>query len=279
MRIMLWRSTRDALNFQRRSGHRRVPGKRSSRSGSAAYIVTLAAAILKILTATTLADLTLGWMMVKASALGLKFAPEVQSKYALPMDSKYALDQKHESWNPLWVFPKSRPIAANSTIADSVFVRCDHDSSYRPGNLNFVSGELATGYREEAVVNQPAAALEAGHSGAVHISRYESDSALGLCGLAAAADGSLNPKLEEAQELKACAQMVLNGLREIPDARAQRFLGKVSEAEMLCRGGQKSLQFRLTPWVDWSQYWGTGDMSSLPIGSSDIRPVSCSSSD
>ena len=35
---------------------------------------------------------------------------------------------------------------------------------------------------------------------------------------------------------------------------------------MLCRGGQKSLQFRLTPWVDWSQYWGTGDMSSLPIG-------------
>ena len=34
---------------------------------------------------------------------------------------------------------------------------------------------------------------------------------------------------------------------------------------MLCRGGEKSLQFRLTPWVDWSQYWGTGDLSFIAI--------------
>lgn len=87
-----------------------------------------------------------------------------------------------------------------------------------------------------------------------------------LCGLAYAAEGSQDPKAEEARELKACAQMVLDGFRKIPDARAQRFQGKVTEAEMLCRGGSKSLQFRLTPWVDWSQYWGTGDTSSLPTG-------------
>jgi len=87
-----------------------------------------------------------------------------------------------------------------------------------------------------------------------------------LCGLAYAAEGSQDPKAEEARELKACAQMLLDGLRKIPDARAQRFQGKVTEAEMLCRGGSKSLQFRLTPWVDWSQYWGTGDTSSLPTG-------------
>jgi hypothetical protein len=87
-----------------------------------------------------------------------------------------------------------------------------------------------------------------------------------LCGLAYAADGSQDPKAEEARELKACAQMVLDGFRKIPDARAQRFQGKVTEAEMLCRGGSRSLQFRLTPWVDWSQYWGTGDTSSLPAG-------------
>ncbi|HME10049.1 MAG TPA: peroxidase family protein [Bryobacteraceae bacterium] len=92
-----------------------------------------------------------------------------------------------------------------------------------------------------------------------------------LCGLAAAGEKTSgpklpDPKLEEARELKACAQVVLAGFQKIPDARAQRFLGKVSATEMLCRAGQKSLQFRLTPWVDWSQYWGTGDVSSLPTG-------------
>lgn len=87
-----------------------------------------------------------------------------------------------------------------------------------------------------------------------------------MCGLAAAAQDAPNPKLEEARELQACAQAVLQGFRKIPSVRSQRFLGKVSESEMLCRGGEKSLQFRMTPWVDWSQYWGTGDMSSLPSG-------------
>src|SRR5580693_8709742 len=48
-----------------------------------------------------------------------------------------------------------------------------------------------------------------------------------LCGLAYAAEGSQDPKAEEARELKACAQMVLDGFRKIPDARAQRFQGKV----------------------------------------------------
>ncbi len=86
-----------------------------------------------------------------------------------------------------------------------------------------------------------------------------------MCGIAAAADVNPDPKLEEAKELKACAQMVLDGFRKIPDDHAQRFLGKVTDAEALCRG-ERNLQFRLTPWVDWSQYWGTGDMSSLPTG-------------
>jgi len=86
-----------------------------------------------------------------------------------------------------------------------------------------------------------------------------------LCGVAAA-QGTPNPKVEEARELKACAQAVLGGFLKIPEARDQRFLGKVSDANMICRGGEKSLQFRNTPWVDWSQYWGTGDLSSLPKG-------------
>ncbi len=87
-----------------------------------------------------------------------------------------------------------------------------------------------------------------------------------LGSLAAPVVDSSNPKKEEAAELQACAQMVLSGFRKIADIRNQRFEGKVTEATALCRGGQKTLQFRLTPWVDWSQYWGTGDMSSLPSG-------------
>ena len=71
-------------------------------------------------------------------------------------------------------------------------------------------------------------------------------------------------KVEETRELEGCKQAVLNGLMQIPETRDLRFLGKVSEAEAMCRGGQRAVQFRMTPWVDWSQYWGTGDVASLP---------------
>jgi len=75
-------------------------------------------------------------------------------------------------------------------------------------------------------------------------------------------------KAEEAKALLACAQMVVDQLKDlkIPDARGPRFQGKVSEATALCRGGEQALQFRGTPWVDWTNYWGTGDVSSLPTG-------------
>src|SRR5271165_1284847 len=112
---------------------------------------------------TALSDLTLGWMMSKAAALGLEFVAEVESQYALPMDPKYALDHKHESWNPLWAFPKRRPVAPESAIADSVFVRCENDNTYRPGNLRFSDGVLDSGYQKVPVVTQ--AALTAGSGG------------------------------------------------------------------------------------------------------------------
>src|ERR1017187_2526605 len=75
-------------------------------------------------------------------------------------------------------------------------------------------------------------------------------------------------KDEEAKSLRACAQAVIGQVQllKIPDARSLRFQGKVSEASALCRGGEQALQFRGTPWVDWSNYWGTGDMTSLPTG-------------
>jgi hypothetical protein len=77
------------------------------------------------------------------------------------MDPKFALDAKHESWNPLWVFPKKRLIAANSTIADSVWLRSEHDSSYRPGNLTFTNNQLAPEYGKAPVIS-PAAQKAAG---------------------------------------------------------------------------------------------------------------------
>jgi uncharacterized protein (DUF2235 family) len=112
---------------------------------------------------SALSDLTLAWMMTKAAALGLEFASSVEQKYSLPMDPKLALDTKHESWNVLWAFPKKRSIAVDSTIADSVSVRCEHDSSYRPGNLNFTNGQLASSYATEPVVSSPVAMKAGGH--------------------------------------------------------------------------------------------------------------------
>ena len=76
----------------------------------------------------------------------------------------------------------------------------------------------------------------------------------------------VDPIKDEADALKACVQAVLSGIRPIATTRDVRFEGKVSEANALCRGGQQTVQFRLTPWVDWQKYWGTGDMSSLPSG-------------
>ena len=80
-------------------------------------------------TGTALSDITFSWMMARAQALGLVFDPGVLAKYPSPIDKKDALDTKHESWNPLWLFPKPREIASNATLANSVDIRCQMDSS------------------------------------------------------------------------------------------------------------------------------------------------------
>jgi uncharacterized protein (DUF2235 family) len=103
---------------------------------------------------SALSDLTLAWMMSKASQLGLEFAPAVLQNYSLPMDPKFALDTQHESWNVGWLFPKQRPIAAGSTISDSVYARCAYNSSYRPANLTFTDNQLASGYAKASIISQ-----------------------------------------------------------------------------------------------------------------------------
>ena len=102
-----------------------------------------------------LSDITLGWMMDKASALGLMFDPAAAAQYKTPLDPKSALDTLHTSWSVLWGFPKWRSVDPTAKLANSVAIRCQHDATYRPQNLQIVNGALANKYVIEDVVGQP----------------------------------------------------------------------------------------------------------------------------
>jgi hypothetical protein len=67
-------------------------------------------------------------------------------------------------------------------------------------------------------------------------------------------------------ELASCVDMVAGGLRPVAKARDQRFNGKVGEEVARCRGGEKAVVFRGTPYVDWANYWATGDQSGMAPG-------------
>ena len=71
----------------------------------------------------------------------------------------------------------------------------------------------------------------------------------------------------EQQDVSACVQMAIGGLRRIADDRAERFLGKVENATARCRGGENAVRERGQPWVDWQNYWATGDATSRATGS------------
>lgn len=72
------------------------------------------------------------------------------------------------------------------------------------------------------------------------------------------------------QELKSCAELVNSGFRPVARERTERFLGKVQEATAECRGGQKAVTFRGTPYVDWANYWATADASSMYPGTTEV---------
>jgi hypothetical protein len=65
----------------------------------------------------------------------------------------------------------------------------------------------------------------------------------------------------------ACIKMTTNGLRQIATDRDKRFQGKVEDFRARCRGGDKAVSFMGVPWVDWSNYWGTGDAGSKSTAS------------
>ncbi len=110
---------------------------------------------------TALSDITLGWMMSKASALGLTFAGEVP----MPLDSALALDAFHESWKVFCGIPIRRSIAQDASISNSVAVRCAVNSAWRPENLKFAdtkSGSLLASYQMVGVVKPLEAVATAG---------------------------------------------------------------------------------------------------------------------
>ena len=63
-------------------------------------------------------------------------------------------------------------------------------------------------------------------------------------------------------DLGGCVDEVKTGARRIASTRDARFLGKVQEATARCRGGDAAVSFRAAPWVDWSNYYATGDTGS-----------------
>jgi hypothetical protein len=71
----------------------------------------------------------------------------------------------------------------------------------------------------------------------------------------------------------ACIESAKRGLLSVPDDRSKRFLGKVKEDTARCRGGDKAVQYRDTPWVDWQNYHATGDASSKRSGREAITKV------
>jgi hypothetical protein len=67
---------------------------------------------------------------------------------------------------------------------------------------------------------------------------------------------------EDTRVAKACLELSENGLRDLAADRTSRFLGKVENYRAECRGGDRAVQRMPVPWVDWSNYWATGNSSS-----------------
>src|SRR5689334_4559364 len=67
---------------------------------------------------------------------------------------------------------------------------------------------------------------------------------------------------DELAIIASCVKTIAGGLPVIAAERTERFEGKVDEARARCRGGDTALREMKTPWVDWQNYWATGDADS-----------------
>jgi len=104
---------------------------------------------------TRLCDITLGWMIVQAKAAGLSFDPAALVPYSV-FPAKYALDAINESWTPVYGPQQMRPIAVNSSIANSVAVRLQYALTYTPGNVLLKDRALADSYALVNIIDENA---------------------------------------------------------------------------------------------------------------------------
>ena len=83
----------------------------------------------------------------------------------------------------------------------------------------------------------------------------------------------VSPTAQAENDIEACISTAKRGLLEVPDDRSQRFLGKVAEDTARCRGGEKAVKYRNTPWVDWQNYYAAGDADSKFEGREAITKI------
>ena len=100
---------------------------------------------------TRLCDITMGYMLGKAQALGLTFDPAVVAQFGT-LPSEYALDAIRESWAPQDGPVHLRPIAPASKISNGVAIRIQYALTYTPGNLTINDGALADTYAQLPLV-------------------------------------------------------------------------------------------------------------------------------
>jgi uncharacterized protein (DUF2235 family) len=104
---------------------------------------------------TRLCDITMGWMVAKALALGLTMDPAVAAQFGT-LPAEYALDAIRESWTPADGPPHLRPVPSDAMVSNSVAVRLEYALNYVPGALTVNSGALADGYTLVTVVDENA---------------------------------------------------------------------------------------------------------------------------
>jgi len=103
---------------------------------------------------TSLSDITLSWMINNATALGLQLDANFLTEYGL-LNGITSLDEIHESWSLLWLLPRERTIVADASISNSVAIRLQYDTTYRPENLKIINDGLADSYPAPVLVVKP----------------------------------------------------------------------------------------------------------------------------
>lgn len=104
---------------------------------------------------TRLCDITMGWMMGKAQALGLTFNPAIAAQFGI-LPAEFALDAIRESWTPADGPQHLRPVAADAEVSNSVAVRVKYALTYVPGSLTVRDGALEDGYKVVTIVDENA---------------------------------------------------------------------------------------------------------------------------